>query len=123
MKNPSIKGVEFLSILIKFEVPIDRNLYDLGSVHLQKDGRNFVLDVCKSFTNEESTEIECLVEVDTETFPLGEDTNYKLTAVDLSSGIDYGSLYIGTEYEEAPQSISLFVKINGMTKAIDLNID
>jgi hypothetical protein len=122
MKNKLIKGVEFLSVLIKFEVPIDRNLYDLGSLNLKCENRNFVLDVVKSFTNENNTEIECVVEVDLDTFPISEENNYQLTANDLMFNAE-GTLYIGTEYEEEPQVMTLFVKIGGTTKAIDLKID
>lgn len=122
MEKPSIEGVEFLGVTIRFEVPIDRNLYDLGSLRLVSENRNFVLDVVKSFTNENETEIRCELEVDTETFPINEENNYQLTANDLMFGVE-GSLYIGQEWEEEPQSITLFVKIGGMTKAIALNID
>jgi len=122
MKNPSIEGVEFLGVTINFEVPIERHLYDLGSLRLVSGNRNFVLDVVKSYTNEDETEIRCEVEIDTETFPINEENNYQLTATDLMFGVN-GTLYIGQEWEEEPQSITLFVKIGGMTKAIDLKID
>lgn len=120
--QPSIENVEFLGVTIKFEVPVERHLYDLGSLHLVCEDRNFVLDVCQSYTNDECTEIRCELEVDTETFPLNQENNYQLTANDLMSNIS-GTLYIGQEWEERPESMTLFVKICGMTKAIDLEIE
>jgi hypothetical protein len=122
MKTPSIEGVEFLGVTISFEVPVDRDLYDLGSVQLEKDGRNFVLDVTESTLSDDEDEIECVIEVDTETFPVGEEYNYELMASDFVNGLK-GTLYIGDEYEEEPQYMTLFVKIGGMTKAIELKID
>ena len=117
-----IEGIEFLGVTIKFEVPIDRNLYDLGALELECEGRKYVLDVCKSYTNEERTEIECDLEVDTDTFPI-EEWKYDMTAEDLMLGKVKGTLYIGCEYEEVPISITLFVQYFEMTKAIDLEID
>jgi len=125
--KPKIKGIEFLSVVLSFEVPIDRSLYDLGSVRLECEDRTFILDVCNSYTNDDNYDIECDLEVDTETFPMGDETNYDLTAIDLMLNSDTrGTLYIGCEYEEAPTSITLFVRSGGkkgLTKAIDLDID
>jgi hypothetical protein len=115
-----IEGVEFLGVTIKFNCPIERHLYDLGSVHLECEGRKFIVDVCQSYTNEASDEIECDVEVDTDTFPVDEDCMYDLTVEDLFVNKTTGTLYIGCEYEVEPDSITLFVKYGGMTKAIEL---
>jgi hypothetical protein len=52
-----IEGVEFIDILVTFEVPTDRSLYDFGAVTLAKDGRNFILDPIISSTNDDATEI------------------------------------------------------------------
>lgn len=128
LTNIGILGITFLDIEIKFDCPVDRNLYDLGSVSLQCDGREFTLDVVQSSMNDEEDTIFCKIEVDLETFPINE-YKYDLTAVDLIMNKTTGTLYIGEEYEETPDSITLFVKSNftndgnGMTKAIKLEID
>lgn len=114
-----IEGVEFLGVTIKFNCPIERHLYDLGAVELECEGRKFIVDVCQSYTNEACDEIECDVEVDTDTFPV-EEWKYDLTAADLFINNTTGSLYIGSEYEVEPDSITLFVKFGEMTKAIEL---
>lgn len=123
MENPKIDGVEILGVTLKFSVPVNRHLYDLGSVSLKSGERNFVLDICQSRTNEECTEIDCDLEIDTDTFPVDEENNYQLTAEDLMFGTT-GSLYIGDDWGEEPESITLFVKFEGgMTKAIDISIE
>lgn len=122
-KKPKIKGIKFLQVVLSFDTPIDRNLYDLGSVHLDCEGRTFILDVCQSYTNENRTEIMCELEVDTDTFPVGEESEYDLTAVDLVVNKTTGTLYIGDEYEETPDSVTLFIKSGGLTKAIELTLE
>ena len=116
--NPA---VQFLNVEISFEVPIKRELYDLGSLTLEKDGRNFTLAICNSFTNEDNTVIIAELEVDEELFPSSKEYRYDLTINDLLENPN-ATLYIGTEYEEVPMYISLFVRVNGMVKAIDVTI-
>jgi len=123
-KKPFIKGIKFLNVTLSFDTPVNRNLYDLGSVRLENGERSFILDVCKSYTNEDNTQIFCELEVDTDTFPIGEESNYDLTEADLVLYKDTkGSLYIGDEYEETPDSITLFFKSGKTTIAFDLQID
>lgn len=120
-----IEGVQFIDILVTFEVPIDRNLYDFGSVTLAKEGRNFILDPIASFTNDDATEVTIIVGVDAETFPKDETNNYQLTNLDLFGKLDVATLFIGDEdWEEEPSAITLFVRFEGgLTKAIDLEIE
>ena len=123
MNEPQILGVEFLSILVTFDCPVDRNLYDFGALTLECEGRNFILDVCKSYTNEESTEIVLGLEVDTDIFPVGTEYNYELTKEDLYSSKLTATLYIGSEYEVEPECMTFFIKSGETTKAIDVKID
>jgi hypothetical protein len=124
MYEPQILGVEFLSILVTFDCPVDRNLYDFGALTLECEGRNFILDVCKSYTNEESTEITLGLEVDTDIFPVSTEYNYELTNEDLFSSKLTAKLYIGSEdYEVEPDSMTFFIKSGATTKAIDVKID
>lgn len=117
-----IEGIEFLGVTIKFDMPIDRSLYDFGSVKLVCDDRQFILNVCMSYTNSNRNEIECDLEVDTESFPINE-YQYDITAVDLMLDRVKGTMYIGCEYEEDPTSITLFVKHLNCIKAIELNVE
>ena len=123
MNEPQILGVEFLSILVTFDCPVDRNLYDFGALTLECEGRNFILDVCQSYTNEESTKIELDLEVDTDIFPVGTEYNYELTKEDLYSSKLTATLYIGSEYEVEPECMTFFIKSGATTKAIDVKID
>jgi hypothetical protein len=123
MNEPQILGVEFLSILVTFDCPVDRNLYDFGALTLECEGRNFILDVCQSYTNEESTKIELDLEVDTDIFPVGTEYNYELTKEDLYSSKLTATLYIGSEYEVEPECMTFFIKSGETTKAIDVKID
>ena len=123
MNEPQILGVEFLSIRVIFDCPVDRNLYDFGALTLECEGRNFILDVCQSYTNEESTKIELDLEVDTDIFPVGTEYNYELTKEDLYSSKLTATLYIGSEYEVEPDYMTFFIKSGETTKAIDVKID
>jgi hypothetical protein len=124
MNEPQILGVEFLSILVTFDCPVDRNLYDFGALTLECEGRNFILDVCKSYTNEESTEIVLGLEVDTDIFPVSTEYNYELTKEDLYSSKLTATLFVGGEdYEVEPECMTFFIKSGLTTKAIDVKIE
>ena len=89
---------------------------DLGAIYLSRDGREYILDVYQSYTTESGdTEIDCDLEVDKDTF---EECAFDLTAEDLMSSDLKATFYIATELEI--DSMTLFVKIGSMTKAIDL---
>lgn len=120
-KDNQRKNVSFLGVEIKFEVPIDRNDYDLGRIVLENEGRNFALDVYQSYTNQESDTIFCDVHTDFDILSTDE-YNYELTTEDLIFGTE-GKMFIGDSFEEVPQSITLFVKIDELTKTIDLAVE
>ena len=130
MTTPFIEGVEFLGVTVLFNSPVDRSLYDFGAVRLECEGRNFVLDVTRSVTSDERDQIDLFLEVDTDTFPIGEENKYDLTVFDLKDGMN-ATLFIGNEWEEKPESMTLFVLSEGMkrmkgmtmTIAIDLKIE
>jgi hypothetical protein len=124
MKLPKIKGVEFLSVHLNFKVPIDVNLYDLGGIYLSRGERKFNLDTILSFTSFDYISMVCKLEVDLDWCPKDELCQYDLTIEDLMSDDLNASMYIGEEWEEEPQSITLFVRLNKTTtKAIELKID
>ena len=114
-------NVSFLGVEVKFEVPIDRNDYDLGRIVLENEGRNFALDVYQSYTNQENDTIFCDVHTDFDILSTDE-YNYQLSAEDLMFGAK-GTMFVGDSFEEVPQSITLFVKIGELTKAIDLAVE
>jgi hypothetical protein len=70
LKIVGIEGVEFLTIELVFDSPINRIDYDLGSLTLSCDG-SFIVDVVQTYTNEDKTMIVCDVAVDLDTFPHG----------------------------------------------------
>jgi hypothetical protein len=117
MENVEILGLTVNLFGVRTE---DMDTPDLGAVTLSKDGREYILDVCQSYTDESSgdTEIKCDLEVDKDIF---EDCEFDLTATDLMSSDLLAEFYIATELEI--DSMTLFVKIGSMTKAIDLEQD
>lgn len=125
MKIPKINGVTFLRVELVFHCIVERDLYDFGSITLENDGRNYILDIVRSeSTNDNNhTIIQCDVETDGDIFPLSDEFNYKLNITDLLDENLSSTIYIGEEYEIAPDSLTLFVQIAHMTKAIDLIID
>jgi len=123
-----MKSVIFLGVTIIIDGKVDVNQYDLGAVTLECQGRSYIVDVVESsseFANGQ-TVIECKVAVDTETFDETH-TKYDLLPEDFFNKDLKASIYIGGEYEEEPESQTLFVKfespVGGMTKAVDLTLE
>lgn len=129
MKKPSIKNVIFLGIEIVFDCSVDKTLYDFGAVRLQCEDRTFILDVVSSTINDDESNIYLKLGVDTDTFPIAKESSlYDLTRGDLMSRKISGTLYIGENFHEEPDFITLFVKFintdgSGCTKAINLDIE
>ena len=116
-----MKDVEILGLTINLFGVRDESddTPDLGSVTLSRDGREYILDVCQSYTTEKGdTEIECDLEVDKDLF---EDCAFDLTPTDLYSRDLKAEFYIATELEI--DCMTLYVRHNGCTKAIDLEQD
>jgi hypothetical protein len=120
-KIKDMKDVEVLGLMINlFGVKAEGDdTPDLGAVTLSRDGREYILDVCQSYTTEKGdTEIECDLEVDRDMF---EDCAFDLTMEDLYSSDLKATFYIATELEI--DKMTLFVRSGGCTKAIDLEQD
>lgn len=122
-----MNGVIFLGVDINFGCFIDRDDYELGSIKLDLDGRNYILDVINSFINdgidEEHSIISCEVSKDLEVFPIDDENNYQLTADDLLSDNIKGSMYIGDDYDIVPESIILFLNVRGTLREINLIVE
>ena len=121
-----MKSVKFLGVTINIDGNVDVNQYDLGGVTLECKGRSYMLDVVKSdsqFINGE-TIIECELAEDRETLT---DSKYDLLPEDFFNKDFKAMIYIGCEYDDQPESQTLFVKFEsgegGMTKAVDLTLD
>ena len=120
MKNHFIDGVEILSLDIVLVGEKDVET-DLGAVTISCEGREYILDVCQSYSTFENglTTIETDLERDDEIFV---ECPYNITAVDLMMSSDLKvEFYIATENEI--ESMALFVRfggVNGMTKVIDV---
>ena len=110
-----------VSVVIEFYCVVPREQYDLGVLTLKRSTRTLMLDVVQTYSNDENhhTTIECDLEYDEDLF----NDKYKdLKESDLL-GLDEATLFIGHEWEVEPDSITLFVKSGGSTRAIDLQID
>lgn len=110
-----------VSVVIEFYCVVPREEYDLGAITLKRSTRTLMLDVVQSYTNDENnhTTIECDVEYDEDVF----NGKYRdLKESDLL-GLDEARLYIGHDWEVEPDSMTLFVKSGGSTRAIELEID
>jgi hypothetical protein len=119
MENTFIDNVEILSLNIVLVGKIDEET-DLGAVTISRDGREYILDVCQSYSTFEDglTSIETDLERDDMIF---DDCPYDITAVDLMSNDLKVEFYISIENEI--ESMTLFVRfggVNGMTKAINV---
>lgn len=123
MSNPKIDGVEILGVtVVLYGERTDDDEIDLGSVTISRDGREYMLDVCQSYTKIDGgfTTIETDLERDDELF---EDCTYDITSTDLMSSDLLVSLYIGGDHSLTIEHMTLFVRFggeNGMTKAINV---
>jgi hypothetical protein len=116
----NIKGVEILGLTINLLGV--RNIeedYDFGALTLKCEGREFILDVCQTYWDESSgdCEIKCDLEIDKDVF---EDCKYDLEAVDLYNDELVAQFYIGGTFSNIIDYMTLFIKHNGSTKAIDV---
>jgi hypothetical protein len=110
MKN--IKGINIhnLEVVIKGEY-YQRNDVDLGALTLSVDGREFILDVVQTYSDEIEEDgtlrISCELEVDEEVF---DECSYDITKDDLLDAEHNDlvrTLYIGGEVEFEVVSITL----------------
>ena len=115
------KGEVEVSVVIEFYCVVPREQYDLGVLTLKRSTRTLMLDVVQTYSNDENhhTTIECDLEYDEDLFS---DKYKDLKESDLL-GLDEATLFIGHDWEVEPDSITLFVKSGGSTRAIDLQID
>jgi len=115
--------------IIQLSIIFDRLLQftpDLGAITLSRDGREYILDVCQSYTKGEpdcgeATEIHCDLEVDRELF---EDCKFDLTQEDLLSKDLIAKFYIASEDEEFEiVNMELVFEINGKRQTIKVAED
>jgi len=95
----------------------------LGAVTLSRDGREFILDVCQSYTYDDedcagATIIQCDLEIDEDTFP---DCPFDLTIEDLLSDDVSAKFFIESDEEEFEISqMILMFNHEGEHKAIEV---
>lgn len=122
--KPSMIGrVEILSVAVVFYGK--RNLnedYDFGALTLSANNREYILDVVQTFWTEEGgfTTVECIVREDKDTF---NECKFDLTDDDLMSHGLHAMFYVGGNFSNTIEHITLFVKDGGMTKAINVKED
>jgi len=121
--NPKIDGVEILGVTIVLYGEIEKDeCVDLGALTIKRDGREYILDVCQSYTTFKGgfTTIETDLVKDEETFS---ECPYDITAMDLMSDDLDIQFFIDGTFSPSIEYITLFVRfggINGMTKAIEV---
>lgn len=122
-----IDDVEILHVAITISKEVKVTLLDLGSVTLSCEGREYILDISESCWDFEYgvTEITCgLKTFDDE--DIFEECSFDLTGEDLFSSCLKGTIFVGDEegvMEGEDTAATLFVKLNGCTKAIDLEFE
>ncbi len=115
-----LEEIEF-NLKITLDRFVERNSVNLGALTLKRDGREFILDVCQSYTYDDedcagATEIQCDLEVDRELF---EDCPFDLTVEDLLSEDIFAEFFISSEDEDFEvENMSLHFTINGESKSI-----
>ena len=96
---PEIEGVDFGNVDIHVEGLTEFGV-DLGSIQLENNGRRFVLDTTSYYCSldcDGNGVVNCDIDVDTDTFPVGE-YKYDLTKndlLDMNHG-GTGTLYVTT---------------------------
>jgi hypothetical protein len=115
---------EFLSLELEFDCPVDRTKYDLGGVYIEREGRKYALDIVGSTQSEDGYTISCKLALDFETFPIGDDYPYNLPDEFLTKNSSLIiTAYIGCDFDEAPESVTLYVKRGGCTIALDASYE
>jgi hypothetical protein len=115
-----IKGVNIGNIEVVIEGEKDDSKdYDFGALTLACEGREFILDVCQSYTDgpentgENFTRITLDVEVDEETF---DECPYNITKQDLLD-CEHNDLtrelYFGGNFENKVLSMTLYFEADG----------
>ena len=98
---------------------------NFGSLLLENEGRQFILDVSNSYREfkeyDYETTIRLDLEIDKEIFT---DCNFDLTQDDLLSDSLSAKIFIDSEELSTDETTrTLFVRVDGCTKAIDLDLD
>lgn len=115
-----IKGVKIgnIEVVLKGEKDDEKD-YDFGALTLSCDDREFILDVCQSYTDglevtgDGTTRITLEVEVDEDTF---DECPYNITKDDLLNAEHNDlvrELYVGGTFENKIISITLYFEIDG----------
>jgi len=115
-----IKGVEFGNIEVVIEGERNwKDNYDFGALTLKCEDREFILDVCQSYTDgpdktgEDFTRITLNIEVDEDIFS---DCPYNITKEDLldcEHNDLVRELYIGGNFKNKIISMNLFFEVDG----------
>ena len=117
-----IDGVEILGLSIVIDGNHLNSEIDLGSVTITAEDREYCMDVTQSYRSFENGETTIKLDVttldDDNIFP---DCPFNIKATDLM--LDKASVTLFYECEEPWKHCTLFVKDNGCTKAINVELD
>lgn len=121
-KNITLNNVLALEINLTGDYANSDVEVDLGAVTLTLDNKEFIFDIVESGmeSDDASTTINCVLEIDNKTFP---DCEFDLQDLDLLSDKLKGTVYFNTDNMEDFKSATLFVKVRQTTKAIELTLD
>ena len=121
-ENVFIDDVEILGLNIKMLGQRNNNEdYDFTTLTLKHENREYILDTYQVKFDESNGDLEakCFLEKDEELFP---DCKYDLKGYDLFDKDKlYATLFVDGGFPNIIESITLFVKNNGCTIAINVN--
>ena len=124
MENTQINDIDTreLVISIDFYCVVKPEDYDLGAVKLKLGKKDLILDIISTewYNQNKHTEILAKVVFDNE---IDEEFKNDITFNELYSKDLSGTVYIGTEFEIEPESISMAIKHNGNTTMVNLDIE
>jgi hypothetical protein len=118
----NIDGVEILGFeTVLYGEREDEHDIDLGGLYFECEGRKYALDVIQSYSNIDAG--FTTIKMDLEVFEDDEDEDdlNNLTATDLYSSNLKVEFYIRSDLNV--ETITLFVRRNGCTRAIDVTIE
>ena len=120
-----MKGVTINGLVIILDGFRDESKdYDFCSLTLACEGREYILDVCQTYTTDEVTtcRVECdlLMDKDTDTFT---DCPFDLRAEDLLNEDLTAKFYMGGDFENKILEMNLYARYRGLNLTIDVTED
>ena len=118
IEDVSIIGV---NVLIQGHRNSDEG-YDFGALYLKLEDREYILDTVQTYwvERDEDTLIECALERDDDVF---EDCKYDLDGIDVIDPNLEATFYVGGDFTNKIENITLYVVYNDSQIEIDVKQD